>query len=250
MKTNLLLFALMLVSLLRADTIVYIHIGHSNAAGYCAGPINYVIDSSVMMFSNGKFHRNFSNERNAIPPFLNKMALLYPGNTFVSANVTKMGAALYSYCPGGDMYAKLISTVTDLRKTGAVIGGVIANVGFFEAGHPEWYDSVGKWFLQVMYAVRTVANNPFLPYVYSQYEMNSNSSLYPQNFKYKDSLYNIISRLPNIDRYVALTPFKPINRIYFCDDHHYNHLGYKIRGEDDASAIQINHFDFWYKEIK
>lgn len=120
--------------------------------------------------------------------------------------------------------------------------------GFIEGQFKESVDSLNTKIDALISYVRKDVGDPSLPVILGRYEQYCEKLKCPAYHKWDEKIIAQINSMPAIVKNLALTPFTPIPSEYYCDDHHYNALGYLVWAWDAVTKIQMNHFDFWYKK--
>lgn len=235
--------------------IAYVFAGHSNMEGYC-GEMDTVPHPRAWYYN---LDRGFTpardpigNKRKApspVMPFLKAMAARYPGYYFCAAKVTQAGAPLVeTFFPGKKQHGELLACVDSLRGK-CVIGGVLAMFGFVEGISDSLSRRFGDDALTFISLIRRKVNTRDLPVIWGRYESNADSThaMVKRYGVYGRRIQMHIDSLPAEDSMgrTALTPPEPVPAEYFCDNHHYDQIGYALWSRFAANEIGARGWDFW-----
>jgi hypothetical protein len=236
--------------------IAYFFLGHSNMSGYCA-EMDTVKQARVCTYNEQRgFYQcddrdiagHFGNSGSMVLPFLKRMALLYPDYNFCGIKYGHAcGQAFHVYTEDGHK-GFIRKRIADLKGK-ATIGGVIFWYGYIEGQSKQEVDSITRSFERLSAFFRAEVGDTALPVIICKYEKNGldTGGAAPYR-KWKDELQANIETaywtIPNC----AMAPIRYVPAYAYCDNHHYNKIGYEILGVDCASVIQIYKFDFWSKQ--
>jgi hypothetical protein len=232
--------------------IIFLFIGHSNMQGYCA-QMDTVADPHVWAYQPGcgffnPTDRNFqSGSGSPILPFLKRMARMYPGYNFCGVqHASPCQQAFHLYTEQRHREC-LINQINVLKGKGT-FGGVLLMHGIVEQGYKSSIDSFELSIISLVNFLRHQTDDAFLPVILGKFEENGDHKTAPQFYKYQEEIIKKINKLPKLIGNLSLTPYKPIPKELFCDDHHYNAEGYRIWSWDAVTIYKYNGYDTWARK--
>ncbi len=238
--------------------IFYFFIGHSNMTGY-GGKMDTVSHPRVWMYS---VEKGFWNAHDPIEtiykspspplPFLKKMAEYYPEYHFCGIKITQAGLPMSDCFLRGKPKYKLLLETIDSLKNKATLGGVLAMFGFVEGISDSLSSRLCEDVINMISSFREDFGVSNLPCIFGRYEENSDTTNLTDYFKYKDRIKTQIESIPDADplHRTALTPYEPVSKEMYFDDHHYNKAGYALWSNTAAEIIKSNAWDYWNLEVK
>jgi hypothetical protein len=237
--------------------ICYLFIGHSNMEGYGGIP-DTVTNPRVWAYSETL---GFWNARDPVEttynspspfmPFLKKMADLYPDYYFCGIKVTQAGMSMSSqFLRNMPKYTQIMQTVGPIKDS-VTLGGIIAMFGWLEGSS----DSLSQCFdvdvNTMLSEFREDLGIPDLPMIMGRYEQNADTTKqgYTQFYTYRSRMIAQLEQLQSTDSLqhrIMLTPFLPVPKTMYYDDHHYNADGYNLWSNTGAEILYSSNWNSWY----
>ncbi len=212
--------------------IIYTFIGHSNMDG-CARRRIHESHPRAWRYNPGNdtWSPN-KDDGSCIMPFLSKMVEEYPEYHIGAVKVSKSASRIEPRYRknGGELYPRLIKAMNAAKKDGT-LGGLVAMIGFCEAGNKR---QAGEFLDQakgMVHEVRTDVNLPKLPFIIGKYEEGATNI---RGFRHivKAAIYKIPEAIPNAYVVDKDGPY--------VDGHHYNAIGHRIWAHEAVRLIKAN----------
>lgn len=237
--------------------ICYIFIGHSNMEGFGGIP-DTVTNPRVWAYD---LTRGFWNARDPVEayynspspfmPFLKKMSELYPDYYFCGIKVTQEGMPMSSqFLRNMPKYAQVMQTVAPIKDS-VTVGGIIAMFGWVEG----LSDSLSQHFdidvNAMLSSFREDLGIPTLPIIMGRYEQNADTTeaSFISFYTYRSRIIAKLELLQSEDSLqhrIMLTPFLPVPKTMYFDDHHYNADGYALWSNTAAEILYSSNWNTWY----
>lgn len=226
--------------------VVYLFLGHSLMEGGCTHDAGY----SWLYGEEKGFY--WGNSSEPVVAFLRDMRFRYPDSTrftFCGAVYNQAAMMITDMVPGQYFYDKMMRAIRSMknqRGKRVVIGGIVLMFGFVEGQDRLKAENLGTDYLRLISRIRNATGNNYLPCIVCRYEENNlRDSVYAKYRKYEKTVIREIASLESRDRFIKISPIRPIPKEYYCEDHHWIKEGYWVWADDGTALIQINHFDFW-----
>jgi hypothetical protein len=227
--------------------IIFLFIGHSNMTGYCAA-MDTVTNQHVYSYDVKRGFYNCTDRDlgggsgSPVMPFLKRMSTMYPGYNFCGirfAGPCRQAFHVYSEQRHREAIHNIVSQVKDK----GMFGGVLLMFGVIE----NQYDGVDSLELSLikLVAFLRAETGVKLPVILGRFEENGDKIQGAPMFKHEKQTVKIINGMPQLIENLSLTPFKPVPKSDFCDNHHYDSNGYKIWSHDAATIYKYNGYDEW-----
>ena len=237
--------------------ICYLFMGHSNMEGYGGIP-DTVTNPRVWAYS---LKLGFWNAHDPVEttydspspfmPFLKKMAVLYPDYYFCGIKVTQAGMSMSSqFLRNMPKYTEIMQTIAAIKDS-VTIGGIIAMFGWVEGGSDSLSQRLDVDVNNMLSSFRVDLGIPNLPLIMGRYEENSDTSVFPQSYKYENRIIAKLELLQSEDSLqhrIMLTPFLPIPKAMYFDSHHYNADGYVLWSNTGAEILYSSNWNTWYPQ--
>jgi hypothetical protein len=234
-----------------ATLICFLFLGHSNMSGYCSKP-DTVTYQHIWSYNAAKgfFHctdKTFSNgSGTVVMPFLKRMSMLYPGYDFC-AIMDASPSQQASHIVKEERHRECVINQLTALKGKATIGGVLMMYGIVEAIYNNNINTLDESIRGVIDFVRGATGNDHLPVILGRFELNGDPTRVTTYHQWDAVIMEKINVVMRKDPLVQIAPIRYMPKEYYCDDHHYSAEGYKIWAEDAAALIQVERYDFWYK---
>lgn len=239
--------------------ICYIFVGHSNMEGYGGVP-DTIPDPKVWAYDT---LIGFWNARDPVAtsyyspspfmPFLKKMAELYPDYYFCGIKVTQAGMSMSSqFLPKMPKYAEVMRTIAPIKDS-VTVGGIVAMFGWVEGASDSLSQRLDVDINAMLTSFRQDLGIPNLPLIIGRYEENADTTYAPyKNFyTYRSRVISKLEMLQSEDSLqhrIMLTPFLPVPKTMYFDDHHYNADGYTLWSNTGAEILFNSNWNSWYPQ--
>jgi lysophospholipase L1-like esterase len=239
--------------------ICYIFIGHSNMEGYggvpdtITNPRVWAYDSVIGFWNARDPVATSYYSPSPFMPFLKKMAELYPDYYFFGVKVTQAGMPMSSqFLPKMPKYAAVMRTIAPIKDS-VTVGGIVAMFGWVEGASDSLSQHLDVNINTMLSGFRQDLGIPNLPLIIGRYEENADTTYAPyKNFyTYRSRIISKLEMLQSEDSLqhrIMLTPFLPIPKTMFFDDHHYNADGYTLWSNTGAQILYNSNWNTWYPQ--
>lgn len=214
----------------RDKFIVYLFIGHSNMDGHAKVRDNAPSDRAWRYDNKTGAWNQAKDDGSCVLPFLNRLCEAYPDCHFGAIKYSVSAATVEARYrrEGGTLYEPLIVAAKKAQPD-ATLGGLVALIGFAEAGDKARAEGFLKQLSGMMAEVREDLAEPSLPLVIGKYEEGA------RDYRpYKDVVAAALAQVPKtIERSVLVEKEGP-----YVDGHHYDHEGFRIWTAEALRLIQ------------
>jgi hypothetical protein len=230
--------------------IIFLFIGHSNMQGYCAMP-DTVTDPHVWAYDlrHGFFNCSdkdmIAKSGSPLMPFLKRMARTYPGYNFCGIQHASPCQQAFHLLSESRHKECLINQINMLKGKGT-FGGALFMYGVVENLF-NTVDSLQPEFIKLVAFLREQTGDKKLPIILGRFEENGDH-VKGDFYRHQAQTIKIINHMPRLIENCSLTPFKPVPKEEFCDDHHYNQAGYKRWTWDAVTIYKYNGYDSWARK--